>query len=77
MIEELNGLLMAGFAEAQANRYSASYHVSSVSCFLVQDDFPRIAREGVPDGVLTAGCAISSAACEPFRVPIDEVIKKH
>jgi len=69
-------LLSAGYVAAQSERYTASYYTSSISIFRVADGFPRIAREEVAPGVASARYAITVAACEPFRVPVGELVKR-
>ena len=62
-------LLMAGFLDAHALRYSArGYTVRSASSFRVGPGFPCLVEAQMPVGVGDVSYALSVAACEPFKV---------
>jgi hypothetical protein len=68
-------LLMAGFLDAHAGRYSGrGYIVRSVNAFRIGPGFPCLVEAGMPAGVGDVNYGLSVAACEPFKVNTDIIM---
>ncbi|MGD0390989.1 MAG: PD-(D/E)XK motif protein [Tepidisphaeraceae bacterium] len=67
-------LLMAGFLDAHALRYSGrGYTVRSVNSFRVSPGFPCLVEAQMPVGVGDVSYDLTVAACEPFKVSTDAI----
>ena len=68
------GLIEVGYLDAQRPLYDRTlYHINEVIYFNVRDDFPRLLRGAVPDGVKALKYQISIDSCKPYRVEVDSV----
>lgn len=61
-------LLLAGYVETEAAKYTIRYSVRSHGFYEVRDDFPRIVEADIRSGVGDVRYSISVAECEPYRV---------
>lgn len=62
-----DGLLAAGYLDAQADRYAGrGYSVRSERCFWVKRGFPAIVERDLPRGVGNVAYALAVEACERF-----------
>ena len=60
-------LLTVGYADVYASRYkSTGYVLRKLRCFHVQQGFPRLVENNLPDGVGNVRYFVSVAACQPF-----------
>jgi len=69
------GLIEVGYLDVHRDLYiKQRYQVKEIMHFEVRDDFPRITRDQVPDGVKNVKYQVSFDACKPFSIEVDSII---
>lgn len=68
-------LFASGYTEDPAYEVE-TFAIASLSHLEVTEDFPKIIRRDIPDGVLSVKYSLSASACHPFICGIEEVIGK-
>jgi len=63
-----NKILKAGYHDIHENVYTSNHQLSKTSLFLVKENFPRLIRTDIPQGVQEARYDVDLLACEPFRL---------
>ena len=66
-------LLQAGYADADADRYTTQFAIRSEHFYEVRDDFPRIVDTDLRHGVGDVRYSIQQSECERYAVEVDEV----
>lgn len=68
-------LLEYGYLESDASRYEARRFTKRQGhAFLVSDAFPKLTEADLPTGIGDVSYELSLAACEPFRVDVDQML---
>ena len=62
------GLIEVGYLDIHAKSYTSRYHLNGVLYHEVADDFPRVLRSQLPEGVKKVRYEVSVDAARPFRV---------
>lgn len=63
-----NALLSAGYVDAQRSFYVKTLHLQAFEVFEVTEDFPRIARGDLRQGIVDCTYMIDLADCRPWQV---------
>ncbi|PTX92317.1 PD-(D/E)XK motif protein [Opitutus sp. ER46] len=66
-------LLLAGYVDSEAGKYSTRYAVRSQDFFEVRDEFPRIVGADIRKGVGDVKYSIAAAECAAYRVEASTV----
>ena len=70
-----DGLLAAGWLDAQAARYDLRrLTVRAQRSFHVREGFPRLSRRTLPPGVGGVSYDVDLTVCRPFEVPIAKIL---
>jgi len=71
-------LLMAGYQDKDANDYvSPSYTLRLIKSYLVDESFPKLTGNDIPDGVLEASYKISVANLQDNVLGFDTLLDRH
>ena len=67
-------LLRTGYLEVDKYRYTSKYFVRDEFIYRVDDAFPRIVSENIPNGVFDVSYCVDLEACDMWRVT-DQAVK--
>lgn len=69
-------LFDAGYSLAHEERYaSTGYALRRLSCFRVEDGFPRLTESGLPEGLGNVRYDLVIDACRDFEVPFETALQ--
>jgi len=68
-------LIRYGFLDMHRTLYAAPRYVGTSTCYAVRDGFPRIVPDDLEPGVMRVAYDIDLAACVPFTVSSDEILR--
>lgn len=69
VLSAFNSLLVkAGYMEAHSDQYDTGYNVRYIRFYRVQEGFPRLRVQDIPEGVGDVKYSIAIAACKKFEV---------
>lgn len=66
----------ADYFDEHRDYYNAQYGIKSRSLFQVNESFPRLTRENLPQGVYNTSYYIENSSIEDYKVDFDTILKE-
>lgn len=69
-------LMLIGYFDDDREYYNDLYSIVFANCYNVDDDFPRIIKDDLPNGIYDASYHIEISSVENFQIEFDKLIEK-